>query len=300
MISDLDIVFRANPFVALDQLTEFDVVSWMESTPIQANGGLNFVRGWNGGDGGNGGDGDGNGGGGAGDGGDGGDGGRVGFRRPRHKVAEWMLAEFDRRQRQLLDDPSVGYTAENIGYFHPGLRPAEVQTLVNKFYGDAGMVQGCTDDQDMWQDVIDSAVNDAIITRKQFRAFRKVLENAMGNGAEGEEKVQNDAHSGYNGFEHPLNFSYPTGYRVLNQMPELHRYARENFHCSADVSTAQLTWVNMSHGEVYHRPRGDYHYLSPQISSLPFVSYVPLLFEQSLAFVCERDDGVTGGCDDAL
>jgi hypothetical protein len=77
MVSDLDVVFRANPFVALDQLKGFDVVSWMESTPIQANGGLNFVRGWDGAGGGRGGQ-SGDDGGGGGDGDRGGDGGRRG------------------------------------------------------------------------------------------------------------------------------------------------------------------------------------------------------------------------------
>jgi hypothetical protein len=93
MVSDLDVVFRANPFVALDQLKGFDVVSWMESTPIQANGGLNFVRGWDGAGGGRGGQsGDDGGGGGDGDrGGDGDGDGRVGG----HKVGQYSLNPVD-------------------------------------------------------------------------------------------------------------------------------------------------------------------------------------------------------------
>ena len=45
LVSNLDVVFHANPFVYFDQIKEYAMTAWMESLPVQANGGIFFARG---------------------------------------------------------------------------------------------------------------------------------------------------------------------------------------------------------------------------------------------------------------
>jgi hypothetical protein len=45
LVSDLDIVFHANPFVYLDQLKEYAMTAWIEGHGVKVNTGFVFARG---------------------------------------------------------------------------------------------------------------------------------------------------------------------------------------------------------------------------------------------------------------
>jgi hypothetical protein len=76
--------------------------------------------------------------------------------RPRHVVGLFKLHSIDpERERRLVTQPL------NL----------KCDILVSKACLQIQLVTNTA-----WQDVLDSAANDQIITRKQWRAFRKVLE----------------------------------------------------------------------------------------------------------------------------
>jgi hypothetical protein len=153
LVSDLDVVFHANPFVYFDQLKEYAMTAWMESLPVSANGGIFFARG----------DADPNG-------------------NERH-VAKKVLSDFVRRQAWPYEHTDEMHAKIFINY---GVMSAKqvAEELANKIgHSEPSLIQHVTDDQDMLQDVLDSASATGFVESRVYRALRIMLEQKRGNAS---------------------------------------------------------------------------------------------------------------------
>jgi hypothetical protein len=150
LVSDLDVVFHANPFVYFDQLKEYAMTAWMEGSPMSANGGIFFARG----------DEDPNG-------------------HERH-VAKKVLSDFVRRQAWPYEHTDEMHSKIFINY---GVMSAKqvAEELAKIGHSKPSLIQHVTDDQDMLNDVLDSASATGFVEGRVYRGLRIKLEQMRGN-----------------------------------------------------------------------------------------------------------------------
>ena len=206
LVSDIDIVFHANPFVYLDQLKEYSMTVMMEGFPVKANSGVFFARG----------DADPNG-------------------VERH-AAKKILSDFVRRQAWPHEHPDELVDKIYIN-FRDGVKRSMVDAGQAFGLSPSGLIEHATNDQDMLQDVLDSASASGFTESQVYRGLRQRLEQQRGNQS-GVDKVQQESSQ-----------TRAVGRTDdLSKLPIFSESASKEFGCYPRDGNAQMRWVEMRDG----------------------------------------------------
>ena len=161
LVSDIDIVFHANPFVYLDQLKEYAMTVMMEGFPVKANSGVFFARG---------------------------DADPDGVKR---HAAKKILSDFVKRQAWPHEHPDEFVDKIYIN-FHDGVKRSMVDAGRAFGLSPSGLIEHATNDHDMLQDVLDSASASGFTESRVYRGLRRRLEQQRGNQS-GADKVEQES-----------------------------------------------------------------------------------------------------------
>jgi len=207
LVSDIDIIFHANPFVYLDQLKEYAMTVMMEGFPVKANSGVFFARG----------DTDPSG-------------------AERH-VAKKILSDFVQRQAWPHEHPDefIGKIYIN---FQDGVKRSMDDVCQAMGLSPSGLIEHATNDQDMLQDVLDSASASGFTESRVYRGLRQRLEQQRGNQS-GVEKLGKESSQ-----------SQAVGRSDdLSKLPIFSETARRTFGCYPRDGNPQMKWVELRDGD---------------------------------------------------
>lgn len=200
-VSDIDIVFHANPFVYLDQLKEYAMTVMMEGLPVKVNSGVFFARG---------------------------DAEPSGAER---HVAKKILNDFVQRQAWPHAHPDEFVDKIYIN-FQDGVKRSMDDACQALGHSRSGLIEHATNDQDMLQDVLNSASASGFTESRVYRGLRQRLEHQRNNQS-GVDKLEKES---------------TRSEAVVRSDPWDSETARKTFGCYPRDGNPQMQWVEVRDG----------------------------------------------------